>query len=74
MAKMYGYDITKPTNGKRQFNGYIFTYFTAIKNKTGKIYVLGRVATLDIYFARDIAAGVFTEEEIQEIIDDLSLN
>ncbi len=75
MAKMYGYDITKPaTNGKEAVQWLYFAYLAAIKEQNGAAMSLGRVATfLDIYFARDIAAGVFTEEEIQEIIDDFVL-
>ena len=42
-----------------------------IKEQNGAAMSLGRTSTfLDIYFERDLRAGVLTEAEAQEIMDD----
>ncbi len=45
-------------------------YLAGIKENNGAATSLGRTATfLDIYLQRDLEAGVITEEEAQELID-----
>ncbi len=72
MANRYGYDISKPaTNSKEVVQWVYFAYLAAIKEQNGAAMSLGRVSTFfDIFFEYDIANGVFTEAEIQEIMDD----
>lgn len=71
MAESYGFDISKPaTNAKEAVQWTYFGYLGAVKDQNGAAMSLGRVSTfLDIYFERDLAAGVLTEEEAQEIMD-----
>ena len=72
MAAMYGYDISEPaTNAKEAVQWTYFAYLAAIKEQNGAAMSLGRVSTFfDIYFERDIALGILTEEGAQEIMDD----
>ncbi len=72
MAAMYGYDISEPAaNAKEAVQWTYFAYLAAIKEQNGAAMSLGRVSTFfDIYFERDLANGVLTEDGIQEIIDD----
>ncbi len=72
MAAMYGFDISEPaSNTKEAIQWTYFAYLAAIKEQNGAAMSLGRVSTFfDIYAERDIANGVFTEQEIQELFDD----
>ena len=71
MAMLYGIDISLPaTNTQEAVQWIYFGYLAAIKEQNGAAESLGRVSTfIDIYAERDLANGVFTEIEIQEIID-----
>lgn len=71
MAKMYGFDISKPAkNSKEAVQWLYFGYLAAIKEQNGAAMSIGRNSTfLDIYFERDLKAGLITEEELQELID-----
>ncbi|MGX8795958.1 formate C-acetyltransferase [Fusibacter sp. JL298sf-3] len=73
MASSYGYDITKPAqNAKEAVQFFYFGYLAAVKENNGAAMSLGRnTAFLDIFIEKDIAAGVLTEEEAQELIDQL---
>jgi formate C-acetyltransferase len=73
MAASYGFDISGPaTEAREAVQWTYFGYLAAIKEQNGAAMSFGRVSTfLDIYFARDLAAGVITESEIQELVDDL---
>lgn len=73
MAEKYGYDISKPAKDSKEAVQWLyFGYLAAIKENNGAAMSLGRVdAFLDIYFERDLNEGKITEEEIQELIDQL---
>ena len=72
MAQMYGCDISGPAKDSKEAVQWLyFGYLGAIKEQNGAAMSLGRTSTfLDIYFERDLKNGVYTESEIQEIIDD----
>jgi formate C-acetyltransferase len=72
MAASYGFDITGPARTAREAVQWLyFGYLAAVKEQNGAAMSLGRTSTfLDIYFERDLAAGILTEEQAQEIIDD----
>jgi len=72
MASSYGFDISRPAaNAKEAVQWLYFGYLAGVKEQNGAAMSLGRTSTfLDIYFARDLAAGRLTEEQAQEIIDD----
>ena len=72
MAQSYGYDISEPAKDAREAVQWTyFAYLGAIKEQNGAAMSLGRVSTfLDIYFERDIALGILTEEGAQELVDD----
>ena len=71
MASRYGFDISSPArNAKEAIQWTYFGYLAAIKENNGAAMSLGRVdAFFDIYIQRDIDAGILTEEEAQELID-----
>ncbi|MFX0558716.1 formate C-acetyltransferase [Tepidibacillus infernus] len=73
MALSYGYDISKPaTNAKEAIQWLYFGYLAAIKEQNGAAMSIGRISTfLDIYLERDLQNGLITEEEAQEMIDQL---
>ncbi len=72
MAKMYGYDISRPAENTREaIQWTYFAYLAAIKEQNGAAMSLGRVSTFfDIYIERDLKNGTLTEEGAQELIDD----
>ena len=69
---MYGFDISGPAkDAKEAVQWLYFAYLGAIKEQNGAAMSLGRTSTfLDIYFERDLARGILTEEQAQEIMDD----
>ena len=75
MAQNYGFDITKPaSNAKEAIQWLYFGYLGAVKEQNGAANSIGRIsAFLDIYIERDLKEGTLTEEEAQEMIDDLVL-
>ena len=75
MAASYGYDISQPAkNSLEAVQWLYFGYLAAIKTQNGAAMSVGRISTfLDIYFERDLENGVFTESEIQEIIDHVTM-
>lgn len=72
MAAKYGFDISAPARtAKEAVQWLYFGYLAGVKEQNGAAMSLGRTSTfLDIYFERDLAAGLLTEEQVQEMVDD----
>ena len=72
MAAKYGFDISSPARtAKEAVQWLYFGYLAGVKEQNGAAMSLGRTSTfLDIYFERDLEAGLLTEEQAQEIVDD----
>ena len=72
MAALYGFDLSRPAENAREAVQWLyFGYLGSIKEQNGAAMSLGRVSTfLDIYFERDLANGLLTEQQVQEIFDD----
>ncbi len=75
MALGYGYDISLPAKDAREaIQWTYFAYLAANKDQNGAAMSFGRTSTFfDIYIERDIKRGVLTEENAQELMDDLVL-
>ena len=73
MGASYGFDLGQPAkNAQEAIQWTYFGYLAAVKDQNGAAMSLGRVSTfLDVYIERDIKEGTLTEEEAQEMIDDM---
>ncbi|MDO4897859.1 MAG: pyruvate formate lyase family protein [Rothia sp. (in: high G+C Gram-positive bacteria)] len=73
MAEKYGFDISGPaTTAKEAVQWTYFAYLASVKSQDGAAMSIGRLSGfLDVYFERDLAAGIITESEAQEMIDAL---
>ena len=71
MAAKYGFDISQPARtAKEAIQWTYFGYLAAVKENNGAAMSLGRVdAFFDVYIERDLEAGIITEPEVQELID-----
>jgi formate C-acetyltransferase len=71
MASEYGLDITHPAATAQEAIQWTYiAYLAAIKEQDGAAMSLGNVSSFfDIYIERDLEAGIITEEEAQEMID-----
>ncbi len=71
MANGYGVDIRFPAvSAKDAVQALYMAYLAGIKENNGAATSLGRTSTfLDIYIQRDLDAGIITEAEAQELID-----
>src|SRR4029434_9321395 len=72
MAASYGFDISRPAATAQEAVQWLyFGYLAGVKEQNGAAMLVWRTSTfLDIYFERDLAAGVITEERAQELVDD----
>ena len=75
MAQNYGFDISQPANDVKEAIQWVyFAYLAGLKEENGAAMSLGRTSTfIDIYAERDLASGRYTEEQIQEFVDDFIL-
>ena len=75
LGEIYGFDISRPAkNAKEAFQWLYFAYLAASKTQNGAAMSVGRVSTfLDIYIERDMANGVLTEKEAQELVDHITM-
>ncbi len=71
MGATYGFDLSAPAKDVKEAIQFLyFAYLAAVKEQNGAAMSLGRTSTfLDIYAQRDLEAGTYTEEEIQEFVD-----
>ena len=73
MALKYGFNISNPAkNAKEAIQWTYFGYLAATKDQNGAAMSIGRISTfLDIYIRRDMDNCILTEDEAQELIDQL---
>ncbi|MBB5888254.1 formate C-acetyltransferase [Lactovum miscens] len=74
-ADTYGLNVRRPAmNVKEAIQWVNIAYMAVCRVINGAATSLGRVPiVLDIFAERDLARGTFTEEEIQEFVDDFVL-
>ncbi|RRJ86624.1 formate acetyltransferase [Gulosibacter macacae] len=73
LGEIYGLELNRPAANAREAVQWTYmAYLAAVKSQDGAAMSIGRLsAFLDIYFERDLADGVITESEAQEMIDAL---
>lgn len=73
LGNSYGCDISRPAENAREAVQWLYlAYLCAVKEQNGAAMSFGHTSPfLDIYFQRDFAEGNLTEEEAQELIDQL---
>lgn len=73
MCAGYGFDVTRPARDAREAVQFVYlAYLAAVKDQDGAAMSIGRTATfLDIYIEKDIREGRLTEEEAQELVDQM---
>ena len=73
MCASYGFDVTKPAQNAREAVQFVyFGYLGAVKDQDGAAMSIGRISTfLDIFIENDLKNGTLTEEEAQELIDQM---
>lgn len=71
MAASYGFDVARPAQTAQEaIQWTYFAYLAAIKEQDGAAMSLGNVSSFfDIYIERDLAAGILTEAQAQELVD-----
>lgn len=75
LGKNYGLDVANPAlNVKEAIQWTNIAFMAAARVVNGAATSLGRVPiVLDVYARRDLERGTFTEQEIQEFVDDFVL-
>lgn len=73
MAASYGFDISGPAKDAHEAVQWTyFAYLASVKSQDGAAMSIGRLsAFLDIYFERDLKAGIIDESRAQELIDNI---
>lgn len=71
MGLKYGIDMSLPAKTAQEAIQFTyFGYLAAVKSQNGAAMSLGRTSTfIDVYVERDIANGLITEEQAQEMVD-----
>ncbi|GAB2763790.1 formate C-acetyltransferase [Salinimicrobium soli] len=71
LGQSYGLDLCRPAENAQEAVQWVYmAYLAAVKEQDGAAMSLGNVSSfLDIYIERDLAEGLISEEEAQELID-----
>ncbi|MFY0687540.1 MAG: formate C-acetyltransferase [Cyclobacteriaceae bacterium] len=73
LGQTYGLDLKRPASTAQEAVQWVYmAYLAAVKEQDGAAMSLGNVSSfLDIFIERDLEAGIITEIEAQELIDQL---
>lgn len=71
LGAFYGLELGRPAHNAQEAVQWTYmAYLAAIKSQDGAAMSVGRLsAFLDVYFQRDLAAGLIDEQGVQELID-----
>ncbi|MFY0608420.1 MAG: formate C-acetyltransferase [Cyclobacteriaceae bacterium] len=75
LGEYYGLDLSRPAGNAQEAVQWVYmAYLAAVKEQDGAAMSLGNVSSfLDIYIQRDLEAGLISEMEAQEYIDQFVL-
>ncbi|HEY1114448.1 MAG TPA: formate C-acetyltransferase [Chitinophagaceae bacterium] len=71
LGELYGLELSRPAQTAQEAVQWVYmAYLAAVKEQDGAAMSLGNVSSfLDIYIQRDLEAGLITEADAQELID-----
>ncbi len=71
LGAIYGLELSRPAENAREAIQWVYmAYLAAVKEQDGAAMSLGNVSGfLDIFIEKDLAEGILTESEAQEMID-----
>ncbi|WP_114779533.1 formate C-acetyltransferase [Botryobacter ruber] len=71
LGELYGLDLSRPAENAQEAVQWVYmAYLAAVKEQDGAAMSLGNVSSfLDVYIEKDLKAGLLTESEAQELID-----